>query len=155
MSELVRGTSGEALDYFGNRYVIFADAAATEGRYGLMLLSLRAGREPPPHTHAREDEACWILSGRWTFSVGDETFDASPTQFVQLPRGIQHRITVDRDGASALVLIAPGGFEEAFRTLGRPFGGDGMPPLPDGPPDIKAILRVMTEHGVTISPPGA
>ena len=152
MSELIRATTGESFDYFGNRYVMLADAAATDGLYGLMMLSMRAGREPPLHTHTREEEAYWVISGRWTFFVAEETFEAGPGAFVQLPRGVPHRFTVDGDGASALILVAPAGLEEAFRSLGRAYPGDGLPPLPEGPPDVARIMQVMAGHGLTFAP---
>jgi mannose-6-phosphate isomerase-like protein (cupin superfamily) len=150
MTALIPSTKGQVYDYFGSRYAVLVDSTDTDGKYGLMQISVRAGREPPPHTHHREDEAYHILSGRWSFRAGAKTFEAGPGEFVLLPRLVEHVFKVDSDGATALMLLTPGGLEGAFRVLGEPFDGDGLPPLRQ--PDVPAIMKEMKARGMTFPP---
>jgi mannose-6-phosphate isomerase-like protein (cupin superfamily) len=46
----------------------------TVGAYCLLELSLASGMSVPRHTHGREDEAYYVLSGELEVIVGDEVF---------------------------------------------------------------------------------
>ena len=117
---------------------------------------MRKGHEPPPHTHAREHETYLVLDGQWTFDVGDQTLLAGPGTSVFLPRGVQHRFSIDADGARALMLLTPGGLEDAFREMGEPTEQtSGLPPVPVAPPPIPRMLEVFGAHGITFTPPAS
>jgi quercetin dioxygenase-like cupin family protein len=80
------------------------------------------GGGPPPHIHHCEDESIYILQGTVTIQAAGRTYEASPGDFVHIPRGTVHsfRNTGNVD-ARALVVISPAGqagmqqfFEESF-----------------------------------------
>lgn len=93
-----------------------ATSTDTAGQYALAEVVVRPGDEPPPHVHAREDEAFHVLSGEIAFTRGIERIGAGPGSHVFLPRGIPHTFSVESDEARVLVLCTPGGLEEAFLT---------------------------------------
>ncbi len=136
-----------------------ATSADTGGAYALAHATIAPGGEPPLHIHAREDETFHILSGRMTFQRGMERIDAQPGDTVQLPRGTQHGFTVRSDQARVLLLITPGGLEEAFRATSQP--SDAQPgddaPVPSGPPtpeQIGALVAAYETRGVQfVGPP--
>jgi quercetin dioxygenase-like cupin family protein len=131
---------GHSWWYSGCLVTSLAEASETGGQLSAVEAVVRRGMEPPPHTHAHEDEVFYILSGRWTFQIGDDTIDAPPGTFVWAPRGVQHAWEVDADGARALIPTTPGGHLEAmFRPFSEPAQTLTLPPLPNDPPFAEMI----------------
>jgi quercetin dioxygenase-like cupin family protein len=83
---------------------------------------LEEGYGPPLHVHRREDEAMYVLEGQIRFRVGDDEFVAAPGTWVWQPRGVPHTFRVESEGARALVVFTPGGFERMFEEGGVPAG---------------------------------
>lgn len=135
-------------DYYGSRHNVLADATTTNGAYSLIDLMMRKGEEPPPHTHTKEDEAFLIISGEWNFRRGEERFVLGPMEYIFLPRNVPHAVSVNTNGARALTLFAPPGIEDAFRELGRPFDGHGLPPAHLDNTRVEDLLRVMKPRGI-------
>jgi quercetin dioxygenase-like cupin family protein len=80
------------------------------------------GGGPPPHVHHREEESFYLLQGTLTIQAGERTFQASPGDFVHIPRGTLHSFRNNGDvDAKVLATISPAGpaglqkfFEESF-----------------------------------------
>jgi quercetin dioxygenase-like cupin family protein len=98
----------------------YATSEDTDGAYALAHATIAPGGEPPLHVHAREDETFYLLSGTMTFQRGMERIDASAGDTVHLPRGIQHGFKVTSSQARVLLVITPGGIEQAFRATSVP-----------------------------------
>src|SRR5216684_3013150 len=49
-----------------------------------------AGAETPLHLHHNSDEVMYVLSGQYTFKVGDHFSSGGPGTCVFMPRGIPH-----------------------------------------------------------------
>ena len=47
---------------------------------------VRAGDEPPIHTHTREDETLYVLDGSITAVVGDQRIDVEAGSYAALPK---------------------------------------------------------------------
>jgi quercetin dioxygenase-like cupin family protein len=67
----------------------------------------------PLHVH-EEDEAFFILSGRYRITCGEQTWHAQTHDFGFLPRAVPHAYDVVEGPASQLILAAPGGGIEGF-----------------------------------------
>jgi quercetin dioxygenase-like cupin family protein len=105
------------------------------------------GDGPPLHVHANEDEAWYILDGRFRFQLDEEIASAPAGAFVFVPRGTRHCFqNIGDEPARILVLFTPAGMErffdrfaalpaeavvpEAFRTIGAEVDMDVVgPPL--------------------------
>ena len=136
---------------FGARFTFLADGEQTRGSYGLMDTTARHGSEPPPHVHANEDEAYFVLEGDWTFHCGDHDTDGRPGSFVFLPRGIRHHFTLHSDVGRALLIVSPAGLEACFRELSLPMSDVTQPPpLPDGPPPVDVMVGALAAYGVQL-----
>jgi quercetin dioxygenase-like cupin family protein len=80
------------------------------------------GGGPPPHVHRFEDESFYILQGTVTLQAAGRTIQASPGDFIHIPRGTVHSFRNDGEvDAKALVIVSPAGpaglekfFEESF-----------------------------------------
>ena len=103
----------------GNEGVL-ARATDTGGTLGLVETEIPAGHSTPLHVHRREDEAFYVLSGTVDFVCGDQRFRAESGAFVLLPRGIPHTfLGVSQQPSHVLVLLLPGGLEDAFANPSR------------------------------------
>ncbi len=102
----------------GEKVSIRVPAARTGGRYSVMETIASPGAAAPLHTHA-EDEFFWVLSGRPTFALGEELFEAAPGSVVNIPAGVPHawKNATDRD-VRMIAVFTPGGVEELFTKLG-------------------------------------
>jgi quercetin dioxygenase-like cupin family protein len=75
---------------------------------------VRAGDEPPIHSHTREDETLYVLDGAITAFVGDQRIDVEAGSYAALPKGIPHGLTVRGEEAKLLITLAPAGAEYFF-----------------------------------------
>jgi quercetin dioxygenase-like cupin family protein len=84
------------------------------GEWAVVEWRLRAGDEPPLHTHTREDETLYVLEGTITAYVGDQRIDVEAGSYAALPKDVPHGLTVRGDEASLLVTVEPAGAEYFF-----------------------------------------
>ena len=102
---------GQPRWFFGMLATVKASAADTGGQYTLVEIIAPPGLEAPLHVHYTEDEGFYVLEGSVTIVVGDETVELRSGQHAFGPRDVPHRVTVGRDGARLIWVLAPGGFE--------------------------------------------
>lgn len=131
--------------YLTQRQTVLARGEDTGGAFALVEEVVRAGLEPPPHLHTREDEAFYVLEGEVDFQAGDLSHHAVPGDFVFLPRGLSHSFTLRTPTARLLVLLTPGGFERFFLALARPLTPEPGSPTPE---DFRRLLARAPEHGI-------
>jgi quercetin dioxygenase-like cupin family protein len=72
---------------------------------------VRAGDEPPLHTHTREDETVYVLEGAITAYVGGEKTEVEARSYAARPKNLPHGLTVRGDEARLLITLEPGGAE--------------------------------------------
>ena len=108
----------------------------TGGSYSLFELSLGPGKGVARHTHTREDESYYVLSGELEVVVGDRKFVLKPGDALVAPRDIPHEL---RNPGSVdnhyLNLFSPAAFEGFLNAIslpapegGRSFGAAASPP---------------------------
>jgi len=88
--------------------------------FSLMINTMNAGVEGSWHKHD-ENEHCWyILSGRGTMYIADESYEIGPEMAVFAPANIMHKIDVASDEDLTYVLIyAPPGPEQKLKEKGE------------------------------------
>jgi quercetin dioxygenase-like cupin family protein len=77
------------------------------GDWAVVEWRLRAGDEPPIHTHTREDETLYVLDGSITAYVGDQRIDVEAGSYAALPKDVPHGLTVRSGEARLLVTVEP------------------------------------------------
>jgi quercetin dioxygenase-like cupin family protein len=82
-----------------------------DGDWAVVEWHVRAGDEPPVHTHTREDEALYVLDGAITAFVGDQRIDVEAGSYAALPKDVPHGLTVRGDEARLLITLEPAGAE--------------------------------------------
>ena len=117
-------------------------------------VSVPPGGGPPPHVHHREEESFYLLQGTLTIQAGGKTLNASPGDFVHLPRGIVHsfRNTGDVD-AKFLVLVTPAGLEKFFEEAFYPAVDRSAAPPPMTEALLARLLAAAPKHGLELLPP--
>src|SRR5690242_17068811 len=95
--------------------------ADTGGAYTLIEASLAPGIGVPRHTHTREDESYFVLSGDLEVIVGDELFVLKTGDTLMAPRGIPHQIRNPGNVENHyLLMFSPSGFEEFVMAAAVP-----------------------------------
>jgi quercetin dioxygenase-like cupin family protein len=146
---------GEALWFMGCLAVVKSSSETTGGRVAVIEHLASQGAGSPLHVHHREDEWFYVIDGELTFWVGGEVIDAPAGSFVFGPRDVPHTFVVASPEARFLLVTEPAGFEGFMRALAEPARSLTIPPAPDGPPDMAAVLATAAEHGIEIlGPPG-
>ena len=135
MSEPLVLGPGEGVRYEARGSEMFFKALAsnTSGRLSLMDRTLPpGGRMPPPHRHAGNEEAYFVLDGDVTFVLDGRTTTRGPETFVLVPAGAGHTFGNTSD-APAL--------DGYFADLERLWAGD-QPPSPEQEREL------MSRHGM-------
>ncbi|MGH2411648.1 MAG: cupin domain-containing protein [Chloroflexota bacterium] len=107
--------------WVGNELItIKASGRGTGGAFALMEDVTAPHGGPPVHRHSREDEAFYVVEGRFLFRQGDQEFTATPGMFVVLPKGVPHAYVNTGTGQGKLLVIAiPAGLENFFAEAGQ------------------------------------
>ena len=106
--------------YMGMLLTNLTETPDTNGAFSLFEATLVPGTEPPPHVHSREDELFYVLEGELDVYVGEEVFNGKTGECIFLPRLKPHAFIVRTRRLRLLVLFAPAGVEEAFRSMSSP-----------------------------------
>jgi quercetin dioxygenase-like cupin family protein len=119
-AELFHRPSGTGPAFWGpgDHYTFLVTGEESGGAYFAMLALVPPGGGPPPHIHTREDETFYLLEGQVEFLLGEETIVAGPGDFVNVPRGIVHRLQNTGTETARLVLtFTPAGIEHWFESI--------------------------------------
>jgi quercetin dioxygenase-like cupin family protein len=109
---LTPSNGGETVTTSGGSSIeIKVESSQSGGEYGAVLWTVRAGEEPPLHTHSREDELVYVVKGKLIAQVGNTRVEVGPGAYAALPRGVPHTIEVVGDEATLLASFVPGGLE--------------------------------------------
>jgi quercetin dioxygenase-like cupin family protein len=97
-------------DFEGSKAGKFYKTTLWQGEHVMIGLNcLEPQQTQPIHAHAGADKFYFVLTGRGTFTIGDEEKIADSGTLVVAPAGIPHGVTnKDDERLSLLVAIAPG-----------------------------------------------
>ena len=133
--------------WLGGLAVIKATAQDTGGELTIVEVTEPPNGEAPLHVHHREDEGFFVLEGRVTIRVGDDTIEAGPGDFAWGPRDIPHGYTAGPDGCRLLFLCTPAGFEKLVIEMSEPARAMTLPPPSDEEPDWDHVAAVAKANG--------
>jgi len=146
---------GEARWLLGMLEIVKISGEDTDGAYGLLDITVRAGEGSPWHVHPDEDEWFYVLEGEFTFYVGEERLSLPAGSFAFGPKGMPHTFIAESEGARALVGFQPFIFEGFLREAGEPAAERILPPPLEGPPDMARLIPIAERNGMKIlGPPG-
>ena len=126
-----------------NRYLI--ESSDTGGRFALIEHTIPPRTlAAPMHTHEREDEYSFVLSGRIGAQIGDRVVEAGAGELVVKPRGTAHAFwNAGDEDAVLLELISPGEFANYFDEIAPHLSGE-------GPPDFATLAQIQDRYALTM-----
>jgi quercetin dioxygenase-like cupin family protein len=143
--------AGATLNVLGVTHIYKATGAETAGAFSLWEAVVPPGAGAPPHTHEREDESFYVLSGELTMEFEGEPAPrrVGPGGFFFGARGRRHAIRNAGDQpARVLILSTPSlGLDRMFAELDAAAAA--------GRPEIGKVAAIAAKFGVTIEPPAA
>ena len=134
----------------GDLYTFKITGKETNGAFTVIEQVIQPQSGPPPHVHHREDEAFYILEGRFSFQHGDKQTVLEAGSFVYIPRGMLHTFrNIDNRQGRMLVTITPAGLEEFFYSIGTPATDLHSPPAFD-PGIIDKLMQLAGTYKMEI-----
>src|SRR5262249_10409378 len=121
----------------------------TGGGYCLLEVSLAPGMGVPRHTHTREDEAYYVLTGELEVIVGEERFVLREGDSLIAPRDIPHQL---RNSGSAenhyLLMFSPSGFEEFMKATAVPAPDNAVAPTEPPAAAVRNVFELAASYGI-------
>lgn len=85
---------------------------------GFTLLEYLVAADVPVHTHDREHECLYVLSGEMLVRVGPDQFAAGPGDVVFMPQGVPHALSAQGEVPPRLLVVSsPSGFETFMEDI--------------------------------------
>jgi quercetin dioxygenase-like cupin family protein len=138
--------AGSTVNVLGVTHIYKATAAETGGLFSLWEDVVPPGAGAPPHTHAHEDEAFYVLSGEIVIEFEGEPAPhrVASGGFFFGARGRRHAYrNVSDQPARVLVLCAPScGLDQMFAELDAASAG--------GMTGLETLAAITARYGVTI-----
>jgi mannose-6-phosphate isomerase-like protein (cupin superfamily) len=123
--------------------------ADTGGEYCLLEMSLASGMMVPRHTHTREDEAYYVLSGELEVVVGDEIFVLRTGDALMAPRDIPHQLRNSGNVENHyLLMFSPSGFEEFLKATAVPAPDNAVAPTEPPAVAVRNVLELAADYGI-------
>src|SRR3954464_5755866 len=111
---------GDAYWLLGMLEIVKISGQDTNGEYGLVEITVRAGEGSPWHVHPEEDEWFYVLEGEFTFYTSDARLSLPAGSCGFGPKGVPATFIAESHAAKALAGFAPFQFEGFLREVGEP-----------------------------------
>jgi quercetin dioxygenase-like cupin family protein len=123
--------------------------AETGGAYCLLEVRLASGMMVPRHTHTREDEAYYVLSGELEVTVGEEAFILRAGDTLIAPRNIPHQLRNSGNVENHyLLMFSPPGFEEFLKATAVPAPDNAVAPTEPPAVAVRNVLELAADYGI-------
>ena len=121
----------------------------TGGAYCLLDLRVAPGKGVPRHTHTREDEALFVLSGELEATVGDKIFTLRAGETLIAPRNMPHQLRNPGNVANHyLIVFSPSGFEEFLKATSVPAPDDAVAPTEPPPVAVRNVFELAADYWI-------
>jgi len=121
----------------------------TGGKYCLIEASLSPGMGVPRHTHTREDETYYVLSGELEVIVGDKVFTLREGDTLIAPRDIPHQLRNSGNTENHyLLMFSPSGFEGFLKGTAVPAPANAVAPTKPPAVAVRNVHELATDYGM-------
>lgn len=133
---------------------ICLSGADTWGKYCLLELGLAPGMSTPRHTHTREDEAYFVLSGEVEVIVDGEVFPLRPGDTLIAPRNLPRQLrNPGKTENHYLIILSPSGLEEFVKTTCLLAPNDAPAPTAPPPAAVQNVFDRAVNYGIYFEDP--
>lgn len=148
--------SPDTVHLLGNLVQFKAVGTATGNAYSLVEVTTAPGAGTPPHLQKEDDEAFFVLEGRYEFMHNGQAVKGVPGTFVFIKRGEPHAFrNAGTSPAKMLIINSPGGLHENFfREAGDPIAEGAGFPAPAAP-DMPRLGAAAARYRIEFLPPQA
>jgi uncharacterized cupin superfamily protein len=112
----------------------------------------------PRHTHTREDETYYVLSGELEVIVGEAAFVLKAGDTLMAPRDIPHELRNSGNTTNHYLLVfSPSGFEEFIMATALPAPDNAVAPterqlqVEDPAIAIQKVHKLAADYGIRFS----
>ena len=147
---------GDIVSVVGDTYRIIVGSEQTSGAYALVDMLIPPNGGPPPHSHAKFQEAFFIIDGQIEVITKERKYTATKGSHVNIPfNGPVHKFTNKTDKTiHMLCLITPAGMEKMFKEVGKPVAANTfLPPPHMTPEEQKQVQSIAEKYGQKLYPP--
>jgi uncharacterized RmlC-like cupin family protein len=110
----------------------------------------------PRHTHTREDEAYYVLSGELEVIVGGETFILGAGDTLIAPRDIPHQLRNSGDVENHyLIMFSPSGVEGFLKATAVPAPDNAAAPTEPPAVAVRNVHELAADYGIQFGFDGA
>jgi len=103
----------------------------------------------PRHTHTREDEAYYVLSGELEVIVGDQVFILRAGDTLIAPRDIPHQLRNSGDVENHyLIMFSPSGFEGFLKATAVPAPDNAVAPTEPPAVAVRNVHELAADYGI-------
>jgi mannose-6-phosphate isomerase-like protein (cupin superfamily) len=136
---------GKQVNVDGIEFTYKASGEDTEGHFAFTEGIVAPHRGAPAHIHHLEDEAFYVLEGKFEVECADESFRAGPGSFVLLPKGLPHRFqNISEKPGRLLCVQSPSGVEQFFEHMSA-LNEEGLP-------DPERLHQLTAKYGIEFLP---
>ena len=123
-------TPGDAPAFWnvGTYWRFLSTAATSSGRSTTFEELCPPGVVAPPHVHAEEEEAFYVLEGDLVFLLDEQEIEAPPGTYVYIAPGTLHGFRCDSPVGRVVNTLVPGGFDHGISEHGVPAPQVALPP---------------------------
>ena len=140
----------------GKRYYFYVgigsvclSGADTGEKYCLLEVSLAPGMGVPRHTHTREDEVYYVISGELEVTVGDEVFVLREGDTLLAPRDLPHRLRNSGDAENHYLLVfSPAGFEGFLKETAVAAPDNAVAPTKPPAVAVRNVHELAADYGI-------
>ena len=117
----------------------------TDGAFDFFTVQVAPRSGPPLHVHHLQEEALFVLKGRYKVQVGDELFHCNEGGFAYMPKQVPHAFyNLTDEVGEVIVVYTPGGGQKFYQEFG---------PVARSGADRAAIAAVFAKHDMTLLGP--
>jgi quercetin dioxygenase-like cupin family protein len=142
-------TTPKNVHLLGNLIHFKARGSDTGNAYSLVEVQTAPGAGTPPHVQNGDDEAFFVLEGRYEFMHNGQQIDGVPGTFVFIRRGEPHAFRNGGDRPARMLIVnSPGGLHEKFflEAGDEVAAGSGFPP--PAAPDMPRLGAAADRYGI-------
>jgi len=117
----------------------------TAGAFDFFTVGVAPLSGPPLHVHHVQEEAIFVLKGRFKVQVGDQTFHCDEGGFAYMPKQVPHAFfNLTEEDGEVIVVYTPGGGQKFYEEFG---------PIARNGADRAVLAQVFAKHDMTLLGP--